>query len=252
VVMGIVLSVPPMGPTNFAIMAKGFKKDIRAGVAIGAGAGVVDMFYILVAYGGLSAIISLIPENIINFFAANEHILKIILTFAGCGIVVFLGIKIMKMKTMTAGDEIVKKKMEMASEKAKLSVDKLHKTEHQLEKILHHKIVKEENESNFAGNFFTGVFLCFSSVTLPAAWFGMVTYLKGYGIISSNFWSGLLFGIGVCIGTTLWFYFLTKIISSNSHKISPKALGKINISVGIILISLGAFLLYKAFDFALS
>lgn len=251
--MGVILSVPPMGPTNFAVMAKGFKKDIKAGIAIGAGAGLVDFIYIMVGYGGLSALVSILPESITNFFYVNEHVIKIILTFAGCFIVVILGAKIMRMKIETSPqNEIVRKKLDMASEKARLSVDKLHKTEHQLEKILHHKIVKEENDSNFAGNFFTGVFLCFSSITLPAAWFAMVTYLKGYGIISSNFWSGLLFGIGVAAGTTLWFYFLTKLISSNSHKISPKTLGKVNITVGIVLISLGAFLLYKAFDFALS
>ena len=240
--------MPPVGPTNFAIIAKGFKREIKSGVAIGAGAGFTDLFYILVAYGGVSAIYSFIPDTIKLFLEINQTYFKLGITLVGCFIVIFYGFKIMKMKIIEedGNQPIEQYEIEDIEEKAE---EKLEKTEVGIAKIIHKKPVSK-NESSITGSFFTGILLCLSSVTLPASWFAIVSFLKGYGVIDSNIFSGFGMAIGVLLGTTAWFYTLVKLISLNSHKIKPNTLNKINISVGIILIMLGIFLIIKAFDFA--
>jgi threonine/homoserine/homoserine lactone efflux protein len=246
-ILGYLLSMPPVGPTNFAIIAKGFKREIKSGVAIGAGAGFTDLFYILVAYGGVSAIYSFIPSSIKLFLELNQIYFKIGITAVGCFIVIFYGIKIMKMKVIDdEGEQIDEAEIEDIKERAD---EKLEKTEDEIAKIIHKKPIPK-NEGSITGSFFTGILLCLSSVTLPASWFAIVSFLKGYGVIDSNFWSGFFMAVGVFLGTTAWFYTLVKFISLKSHKIKSNTLNKINISVGIILILLGVFLIYKAFDFA--
>lgn len=302
-VTGFLLSMPPMGPTNFAIMAKGFKGEKRNGIAIGAGAGFMDMIYVLISYGGFALIIGLIPESVITFYENNTYIFKLVLTSVGCIVVVFYGFKIMRTKleseadnrNITAADfekQIKHSKTVLELNKQRLdkflhthlseqgrTKDKLHEhsEEHlmkHLDKELHHevmaykeKISESEKEiekilsanyhdpdanPNIWSNFLTGCIMCVSSITLPASWFLIVSYLKGYNVIASDFPSGLMYGIGVWVGTVAWFYLLVHFISKNRLKVSPKALNKINISVGIILFGLGLFLLYKVFDYAFS
>ena len=133
-------------------------------------------------------------------------------------------------------------------ERSRMAEERMHKTEHELSKILHSKKIEEERKGLFA-DFLAGVLLCLSSVTLPASWFAIVSYLKGFGIIDDSFISGFLLAIGVLVGTTFWFYLLGKFVSSNSHKIKPSTLNKLNLFTGIFLIILGVLLLYKAIDF---
>jgi len=242
--------MPPLGPTTFSIIAKGFKNEEKEGVAIGIGAAFMDFVYILAAYGGVSIIKTLLPHSVDVFFNTNENTIKIILTLLGCFVVVFYGFKIMRMKAFNGNnsnvpltedkiDEVIIKKTE----------PKLIKTEKELDRILHTKKL-EKGLSGLTGDFLTGILLCLSSVTLPASWFAIVSYLKSYGVIDSEFLSGLAFSIGVFFGTAVWFYVIVKFVSKNSYRINPRMLNKINVSVGVVLILLGVFLLIKAVDFA--
>lgn len=248
-IIGFVLSMPPLGPTTFSIMAKGFKNEEKEGIAIGIGAAFMDFIYILAAYGGVSIIKTLLPNSVDVFFNENEKTLKLILTLLGCFVVVFYGFKIMKMKIFNGNNSnapITEDRIEeVVLEKAET---KLIKTEKELDRILHTKKL-EKGISGLTGEFLTGILLCLSSVTLPASWFAIVSYLKSYGVIDSEFLSGLALAIGVLAGTAVWFYVIVKFISKNSHRINPRMLNKINISVGVILILLGLFLLIKAVDF---
>jgi threonine/homoserine/homoserine lactone efflux protein len=248
-IIGFVLSMPPLGPTTFSIIAKGFKNEEKEGIAIGVGAAFMDFVYILAAYGGVSIIKTLLPHSVDLFFETNENLLKIILTFIGCFVVVFYGFKLMKMKIFNGNNSnapLTKDKIEevrMAKSETKLT-----KTEKELDKILHTKKL-EKGLTGLTGEFLTGILLCLSSVTLPASWFAIVSYLKSYGVIDSKFLSGLSLAVGVLIGTAVWFYFIVKFVSKNSYRINPRMLNKINIGVGVLLILLGVFLLIKAVDF---
>lgn len=249
-IIGFVLSMPPLGPTTFSIIAKGFKNEEKDGIAIGAGAAFMDFIYILAAYGGVSIIKSLLPATVDVFFEDNEKTIKLILTLVGCILVVFYGFKLMKMKAFTGNGNnapLTEDKIEkVILEKAE---PKLMKTEKELDKILRTQKL-EKGFTGLTGQFMTGILLCLSSVTLPASWFAIVSYLKSYGVIDSKFFSGLALAVGVFIGTAVWFYVVVKFVSRNSHKINPALLNRINISVGVILILLGLFLLIKAVDFA--
>lgn len=249
-VIGFILSMPPMGPTTFSIIAKGFKNEEKEGIAIGVGAAFMDFIYIMAAYGGVSIIRALLPHTVDVFFEQNEQTLKLILTLLGCFVVVFYGFKIMKMKIFNGNNSnvpLTEDKIEkVVMEKAE---PRLLKTEKELDKILHTEKL-EKGISGLTGEFLTGILLCLSSVTLPASWFAIVSYLKSYGVIDSHFLSGLALAVGVLLGTAVWFYIMVKFITKNSHRINPKMLNKINISVGVVLILLGLFLLIKAFDFA--
>jgi threonine/homoserine/homoserine lactone efflux protein len=301
---GFLLSVPPMGPTNFAIMSKGFKGEKKNGVAIGAGAGFMDMIYVLISYGGFALIIGLIPEAVITFYENNTHIFKIVLTSVGCIVVVFYGFKILRSKLESGAydrrinEEDFQKQIAESKrvlEQNRQRLDKLlhthltekarkteklyeHSEEHlkqHLDKKLHSEVLEYKRKINASeeelqriieagnnndpdanpniwSNFLTGCIMCVSSITLPASWFLIVSYMKGYNIIESDFLSGLAFGIGVWAGTIAWFYLLVRIISRNTHRISPAALNKLNIGVGVILFGLGLFLAYKVFDYALA
>lgn len=249
-IIGFVLSMPPLGPTTFSIIAKGIKNEEKEGIAIGVGAAFMDFIYILAAYGGVSIIRALLPRTVDEFFDKNEETIKIVLTLLGCFVVVFYGFKLMKMKIFNGNSSTVplteEKMEEVVLEKAE---PKLLKTEKELDRILHTKKL-EKGISGLTGEFLTGILLCLSSVTLPASWFAIVSYLKSYGVIDSMFLSGLALSIGVFLGTSVWFYVIVKFVSKNSHRINPGMLNKINVSVGVILILLGIFLLTKAFDFA--
>ena len=80
--------MPPLGPTYFLIIDRGLKKEPNKAVAIGVGAGFMDMIYILFAYGGVSVIASFLPEAADNFFRDNEVRLKLYLAIAGCLIII--------------------------------------------------------------------------------------------------------------------------------------------------------------------
>lgn len=243
-VIGFLLSVPPLGPTYFAIIERGMKKEFNNAVAIGVGAGFMDMIYILIAYGGVSAIASLLPDSFNQYFLENEEILKMILALAGCIVVILYGIKIMRTKTKLP----IAKAQVFDEEKFIKKIAKVEtvfkKTEMGIGKILHTKIPSIEN-SNLVGSFLLGIVMCLSSVTLPASWFAAVGFLKSYGIIDSNFFTGLFLAIGVLIGTSVWFYIMTKLITKYKDKLRPDILNKLNFSTGVFLVLLGVGFLIK-------
>lgn len=238
--------MPPVGPTNILVISQGLRSEIRNGVAVGAGAGFMDMIYIIISYGGYALIKGFIPDSVDTFFSNNEMLFKIILTFVGCVVVGVSGFKLMRTKVLenrakNNSDDGMKSKVDEVE-------TKLDHTKEDFTRILHTDLLKKDENSLF-GSFLKGAFLCFSSVTIPASWFALTGYMKSYGIIDSRFITGLSYSIGVFAGTTFWFWTLVKVISKNTHRVSPKALSKINVGVGIMLMMLSIFLLYKAADF---
>ncbi|MDZ4713770.1 MAG: LysE family transporter [bacterium] len=243
-VIGFALSMPPLGPTYFAIIERGLKKEFDNAIAIGVGAGFMDMIYILVAYGGVTAAISLLPDSVSSIFTTNEAMIKLVLALLGCIVVIIYGIKIMRTKSDIGREGAPKFDEEKIHKKYSKVETVFKKTEQELGKLLHSKGVAEPN-SDIAGSFFIGIVMCLSSVTLPASWFAIVGYLKSYGIIETNFLSGFLLSIGVLLGTSAWFYIMTKLIFKYTDRIKPKTLNKLNFFTGIFLILLGGSLLIK-------
>lgn len=240
ILTGFIVSIPPMGPIAFAIISKGFKNEIKEGRAIAFGAAFMDFFYSQIAFGGIALIISIFPSGAADFYAKNAHLIEIVLTFSGCTIVIISGLKIMKLK-------ITYNKLE-AEKSAKLdsALAKANKLTEIAENAAKHLKIPEIKKSNLIGLFFMGVFLCISSVTLPASWIAIVGYLKGYNFLISSFLGGLLFSIGASAGTLSWSYTLLKLITGNKKRINETTINKLNIIAGVILLMLGVFLFIKA------
>jgi len=233
IITGFVVSVPPLGPIAFALISKGFSGELKEGMAVAAGSAFMDMVYALVAFGGITLFISLLPGSVESLINNNSHLLQIILTYTGCAVVVIYGLKIMKNKVDIK---------EIEKNKATL----MHNVEERAEKFVHKAHIPDSKSSNLFGSFITGVMLCLSSITLPASWFALVGYVKGFGVIESTIWGGLVYSAGAFTGTVLWFWLLLKLITGNKHRINPSTIGKLNFIAGIILITLGVFLFVKA------
>lgn len=247
IITGFVVSVPPLGPIAFAMISKGFKGELKDGMAIAMGSAFMDMVYALIAFGGISLFISLLPAGIETLINNNSHTLQIILTYAGCAVVIIYGLKIMKNKIdisqIEKNDETL---MHSAGQRAGRLVSRTEQFVSKTEQLVHLKHTKKKKNSNLFGLFVMGIMLCISSITLPASWIALVGYVKSFGAIENNFLSGLIYSVGAFAGTVLWFWLLLKLITGNKHRINPGTLNKLNFIAGIILITLGAFLFVKA------
>jgi threonine/homoserine/homoserine lactone efflux protein len=172
ILTGFIVSIPPMGPIAFAMISKGFKNEIREGKAIALGAAFMDFFYCLIAFGGITLIISFFPSVAADFYAQNTYLIEIVLTFSGCVFVIIYGLKIMKSKITYSKLEAEKSaKFDSAFARASKISEKAKNAAMRLK-------VPEINKSNLLGVFFMGVLLCFSSLTLPASWIALVGYLR--------------------------------------------------------------------------
>ncbi|MCX6166098.1 MAG: LysE family transporter, partial [Ignavibacteriae bacterium] len=229
-----------MGPIAFAIISKGFKNEIKEGKAIAYGAAFMDFFYCLLAFGGISLIVSFFPVIASDFYIQNAKTIEIVLTFSGCVIVILYGLKIIKSKIT------FNKLEEEESAKLNSALAKVGKLSEKAESVAKHLKVLEINKSNYFGLFFMGVLLCMSSLTIPASWIAIVGYFKGYNFMNSSFFGGLLFAIGAFAGTFAWFNILLKLITGNKRRINQATVNKLNIIAGVILIILGVILFIKA------
>ncbi len=240
ILTGFIVSIPPMGPISFAMISKGFKNELKEGEAIALGAAFMDFLYCLIAFGGISLIISFFPAAAEDFYKSNANMIEIALTFAGCAVVIIYGVKIIRSKDAydkleseeSAKFNAASVRAGKLSEKAKLVVKNLK--------------VQDNNKPNLYGLFFMGVLLCMSSITLPASWIALIGYLKGFNFLNSSFWGGLMFSAGAFAGTMAWFYSLLKLITGNKKHINQGTINKLNVIAGIILLILGIFLFAKA------
>jgi arginine exporter protein ArgO len=243
IITGYIVSIPPLGPIAFALISKGFKHEIKEGMSIAFGAAFMDFVYALVAFGGISLLISFLPDSMGRFYSVNMSTIQIVLTYAGCIIVIIYGIRIMKTKTSF---EKMEESQSVRITSAKQRSKTLENRAGDFAKHHHVPVVPRVSQSNYFGLLTMGMLLCLSSITLPASWIAIVGYIKGFGIINGSLWGGLLFSAGAFSGTALWFYTLLKVITGNKHRINPSTVSKLNISAGYILIALGVFLFFKA------
>ncbi|KXK43757.1 MAG: LysE type translocator [Chlorobi bacterium OLB5] len=98
IITGFIVSIPPLGPIAFALISKGFRNEVKEGMAIASGSAFMDMIYALIAFGGISLFISLLPESAEAVVKNNSNIIQIILTYAGCVVVIVYGLRIMRTK----------------------------------------------------------------------------------------------------------------------------------------------------------
>ena len=236
IILGFLVSTPPLGPVFFAVMTKGLKGETHKGLFLGIGAAVTDTFYALIAVTGISLISSQLPESITNYYEVNEQLITTVFTYAS-GLFVFMyGIKIILHKQ----PDIPKEKMDEENLN-ELSVQPR-------QKGLSFFSTFERFTPHISKQIITGATLAFSSLTLPASWFAIVGVLKSHYLIEKSYASGILFCTGVFIGTYLWFFTMLKIIAHNKHRIGSSTLRYLYFGSGVVLNILGLTLLFHAYQ----
>ncbi len=239
-ITGYIVSIPPLGPIAFALISKGFKSEFGEGMSIAMGSAFMDFIYALIAFGGISLIISLLPSSVEEFYRVNFDTIQIVLIYTGCLVVVIYGIKVMRSKvSIEQMEEEQSELLQSARDKAKA----VRKRASEFAKQHHVPVV---SKTNHGGLFLMGIMLCLSSITLPASWIAIVGYIKSFRIIESSLMGGLSFSFGAFVGTALWFYTLLRLITGNKHRINYSTVNKLNISAGVIMLLLGLFLFFKA------
>lgn len=98
---------------------------------------------------------------------------------------------------------------------------------------------------NYLKNFLS-VFMLTISNPITVLFFGAV--FTGLGIAGSgNEWTTALVIFGVFMGTVLWWYVLSSIVSRFRNKFGRKTVKKINRTSGVLILVLGAILLFNQF-----
>jgi len=243
IVMGFLVSMPPLGPVTLAVLSKGLEEKHHDGLSIGLGAAIVDTFYALVALGGISLIITILPASITAYYDTHEQNISVILTYIG-GIFVFLyGIKLLQSKQY----EPPQKQSEKIHSRAERAQRFLEETTKKVGKFSFFSIFTAWKE-NGSKQIIMGAALAFSSITLPASWLAIASVLKSHRFIERTYESNAFFCVGVFIGTYLWFFTLLKGIAINKHRIGNAAIVRILRFAGMILIVLGIVLFYHAYQ----
>jgi threonine/homoserine/homoserine lactone efflux protein len=233
IITGFVVSIPPLGPIAFALISKGFRGELKEGMAIAFGSAFMDMVYAMIAFSGISLLFLLLPDAVENFYINHMNGLQIALIYAGCIVVVIYGLRIMKIKIDF---------QEFETQKSEV----VHRAEVKAEEFVHKHAVQLKKDNNLFGMFVMGILLCLSSITLPASWIAIVGYIKSFKIIESSIIGGLVFSAGAFAGTALWFFTLLRLITGNKHRINRNTVSKLNIIAGFILLILGVTLFVKA------
>ncbi len=239
-ITGFLVSLPPVGPVTFAVISKGFSNEVKEGKAIALGTASMDFIYSLIAFGGISLLVSFFPAAAEDFYNSNSAMIQIVLTFVGCAVVIIYGLKTINSKATY--DKL------QATDSVKVS-SALAKTGKLTEKaiiVAKRLKVSEIKKTNLLGMYFMGVLLCMTSLTIPASWIVIVGFFKNYDFMSSTFWGGLAFSIGAFAGTFAWFYVLLKLITGNKKRINQSTVNKLNKLAGVILLTLGVYLFVEA------
>ena len=248
IVFGFLVSMPPLGPVIFSVISKGLHNKNHDGLTLGMGAALVDAIYAASAVGGIAIIIAILPHKIIISYLEHESTIIFALTLLGGAFVIAYGLKILitKKKIFVTDSSLEDTAQQnVIEQKEQLAFEIINKTQHSVEKFSFLSVF-----NNMAGNgrkqLVTGILLCFSSLTLPASWMAIAGVLKSYNMIEHSFRGGVLFSVGVFIGTYGWFFLLLKIIAMHKHRLGKIALHNLQLFAGIILILLGSSVIISA------
>jgi threonine/homoserine/homoserine lactone efflux protein len=108
-----------------------------------------------------------------------------------------------------------------------------------------HQSKKPKRE--YAGaNFLLGLSVAGLNPTFLVTWTGMVTIVRGLGLIS-DLHAAPAFALGVFLGIILWFWILIRVLNHHAGRLSPETLMNIEKALPIVLMILAGIILVKAF-----
>ena len=219
VIVGFVLGIPPgpIGMTTIKMSAFNPKKNSYHLITA---TSMMDFIYILLTFFMTAAII----ESLKNFTTKYTVITKIIQLSV---VLVFIAFGIYNLIQKKTNPE---KELQGKSE-PKISF---------LEKL------------GNRGPFFLGIALSLSNLINPSFLpsLGFVTLqIAAWHLFPLNIENKIFFSVGFGLGTFLWLYTLTNIISANKHRMSEKFLLRLRQLTGITFLSFGTYLGYQVLRF---
>lgn len=198
----------PIGPVNATAITRTIKYGAKHGFAVGAGAAIMDLIYC----GGATQI---------NNYLLNSPIINLCFQVVGFALLVFLGIRSLRVKqAATSANE--------ASKHAEERVDKLH--------------IKV---GSVLASFALGVVLYASNISSLPEWLFISAFLRGQGWLEEGFAASMIFAVGAGIGTAGWFYTLTRYFNKRKTTLKAKTLTLIDRVAGIAMLGFGIYFGYQ-------
>ena len=201
-VCALIFASIPVGPINLTILNEGAQRGFLWALMIGLGASVMDAIYCGISFTGLS-----------QFF--DRGIIKASMQVMSFVFLLFLGFKFLLAQTVK-----IHTKLDDASERIEARIE---------QKIHPH--------SAFA----TGFIRVAANLGVLVAWVVLSASLMAHDWVDDAFHAKAACVVGVFIGTTVWFIFLSFAVSRGHGKFSEKTLLRLQHFSGMCLIATAIF-----------
>jgi threonine/homoserine/homoserine lactone efflux protein len=205
-ISGLLLSVP-VGPVNLTIINDGAQRGFKWAALIGLGAATMDVIYCTIAFTGFS-----------SFF--DNHMVKATMEVFTFAFMLFLGVKFLSAKTVTAPTQLGK----TASRIEKRIGEKFHP--HSAFMIGFVRVM---------GNM--GVLLFW--IVVAAYFLSHEAYFTSYEWVENTVAAKAAFIAGVALGANLWFCALSYGVSRGQGRFSERTLLRMERFSGVCLLALG-------------
>ena len=203
---GMLLSIP-VGPVNLTIINEGTRRGFLRALLVGLGAATMDVIYCTIAFTGFS-----------SFF--KIRIIKTLMEVFTFVFMLFLGVKFLLAKTVTAPTELG----------AAAS-----RIEERIGKKLHPHSAFMTGFARVLGNL--GVLLFW--IVAAAYFMSHEAYFTSYEWVEDTIAAKATFITGVALGANLWFLALSYMSSRGQGRLSERTLLRMEHFSGVCLIALG-------------
>ncbi len=198
----------PIGPVNAAVISRTIKYAARFGVAVGVGAGLMDVIYC----GGAAQI---------NQFLVESPVINLVFELIGFIALLVLGIRQLSSKTIP---DALPEDSGRGERVATAAMKRMH-----LEK------------KSLLGPFTIGVLLYATNVMAVPEWIIISGLWRSWGVLGSGFNINASFALGAGVGTIGWFIVLVRWISKRQRGFQPSTLTKINLGTGVAMLAFAGY-----------
>lgn len=195
----------PIGPVNAAAISRTLKYGFRIGLAVGAGAAMMDIIYC----GGAAQI---------NEFLVASPVINLFFELAGFAALLYLGIH--QLRTKLPGEE------DKGADRREKRV---------LERLKGKSILEP---------FAIGVVLYATNVMAVPEWIVISGLWRSWGVLGSGFALNALFALGAGAGTLGWFSVLIGWIARHHRGFQPSTIRKINVGTSIAMLAFSGYFAY--------
>jgi len=216
------LTNAPVGPINAAVMTHGLSERFSRGMAIGVGAALMDFIYCAAAMFGIS-------------FLSDEPIVNVIFQIAGFAVLIFFGIKSLRIKRDYTEIQSVQSK----AEKQALQVEQ---RIYNVEEKVHLKL-------KLQGPFFLGILIYLANPSFLPYWLGVSGILQKYHLLVPTQTNNFSFALGVGVGSAGWFYLILYLLLSGKITLKPTVINGIYKFSGVALLGFGTYVGYRLLVF---